>query len=109
MDIIKSSAEISSLFSNGQRFNTPYFTLIVLSDEKQHGREGRAAFVAGKKNGNAVWRNRAKRRLRAVCRATDGPYFGYDVIFLAKRSIDVPSFKELESACSKALSKAGIR
>lgn len=109
MDIIKSSTEISALFNSGQRFNTPYFTLIVSSDEKQHDHHGRAAFVAGKKNGNAVWRNRAKRRMRAVCRETDGPYEGYEVVFLAKRNIDNVSFDELKHACNKALHKAGIR
>ena len=109
MDIIKSSAEISNLFKSGQRFNTPYFTLIVSSDEKQHGRQGRAAFVAGKKNGNAVWRNRAKRRMRAVCRESGGPYDGCDVVFLAKRSIGNVSFDELKRSCDKVLRKAGIR
>ncbi len=109
MDIIKSSAEISNLFQNGKRFNTPYFTLIVLNDEKQHDHSGRAAFVAGKKNGNAVWRNRAKRRMRSLCRITDGPYPGYDVVFLAKRLINQADFSELNKSCIKALKQAGIR
>ena len=109
MDIIKSSAEISHLFQNGKRFNTPYFTLIVLNDEKQHDHSGRAAFVAGKKNGNAVWRNRAKRRMRALCQATGGPYDHYDVVFVAKRQINEAEYSDLLRSCAKALKQAGIK
>ena len=109
MDIIKSSSDISYLFNNGQRVNTPFFTLIVNSVEKQHDHNGRAAFVAGKKNGNAVWRNRAKRRMRAVCLDTDGPYDGFDVVFLAKKKITSAAYDELLVSCKKALDKAGIR
>ena len=62
METIKSSADISNLFSAGKRLKTPYLTLIVGSrgrtennvGMKQHDREGRVAFIAGKKNGNAV-------------------------------------------------------
>lgn len=69
MQTIKSSTEISQLFSTGHRLHTPYFTVIVgVQDDKQsnyerHGHSGRVAFIAGKKLGNAVWRNLAKRRL----------------------------------------------
>ena len=89
MDVIKSSLEISYLFSHGKRLHTPYLTLIVLKQE--HGRHdingGRVAFIAGKKYGNAVWRNAAKRRMRELARATGAPFAGYDIIFLAKPKI----------------------
>ena len=61
MQTIKSSTEISQLFSTGHRLHTPYFTVIVgVQDDKQsnyerHGHSGRVAFIAGKKLGNAVW------------------------------------------------------
>lgn len=106
MDIIKSSAEISNLFENGQRINTPFFTLIVLSDGKQHGRNGRAAFVAGKRNGNAVWRNRAKRRMRALFRDSADAFDGMDAVFLARRNINDASYDDLSAYLRKAVKRA---
>lgn len=106
METITSSIEISQLFSSGKRIKTPYLTLIVKEhtdgnprgDVEQHGPSGRVAFIAGKKLGNAVWRNRAKRRMRAVCRDLGGPWSACDVIFLAKRSLcEVPYGKVLQT------------
>ena len=87
LETIKSRGDISDLFSCGKRLHTPYLTFIVLPT-KQHGQQGRVAFIAGKKSGNAVWRNSAKRRMRAICHELGGPWAGYDVIFLAKSGID---------------------
>ena len=81
METIKSSQEISDLFSRGRRLNTPYLTFIGVP-QKQHGLHGRVAFIAGTKLGNAVWRNTAKRRMRALCRELEGPWQSYDVIFI---------------------------
>ena len=77
---IKSSTEISSIFTHGKRYNTSGMTLIVL--DAQHGPSGRVAFIAGKKNGNAVWRNAAKRRMRALCADFGGSISGLDIVFL---------------------------
>ncbi|MCI2240905.1 ribonuclease P protein component [Adlercreutzia faecimuris] len=106
MDTIKSSADISHLFSTGRRQKTPYLTLIIGEGPKEasrHDRPGRVAFIAGKKLGNAVWRNAAKRRMREVCRALGGPWPGYDVIFLAKSSLTDASYSKVLKACDKAV------
>lgn len=108
METIKSRADISDLFSNGKRLHTPYLTFIVLPT-KQHGHRGRAAFVAGKKLGNAVWRNAAKRRMRAVCHELGGPWANCDVIFLAKSSITKVSYSKVLTACDETLRRAEIR
>ena len=108
METIKSKADISDLFSSGKRLRTPYLTLIVLP-AKQHGLHGRVAFIAGKKQGNAVWRNAAKRRMREVCRAAGGPWEGYDVIFLAKSGIMKASYSKVLSACAEAAKKGGLQ
>ncbi|MBR5259344.1 MAG: ribonuclease P protein component [Eggerthellaceae bacterium] len=110
MDTVKSSLEISNLFTSGRRLKTPYLTFIVGKQEdgnevgiRQHGRHGRVAFIAGKKLGNAVWRNAAKRRMRAICRDLGGPWPGYDVIFLAKQSLPDATYSKVLKACEKTI------
>ena len=72
-------------------------------DEIKHDRSGRVAFIAGKKLGTAVWRNRAKRRMRGICHDLGGPWNGWDVIFLAKSSLTEASYSKVLTACAKAL------
>lgn len=108
METIKSSSDISSLFSHGKRLHTPYLIFIV-SPTKQHGRPGRVAFVAGKKLGNAVWRNSAKRRMRAICKDLGGPWGDFDVIFLAKSGIGRVTYSKVLTACNETLNRAGVR
>lgn len=108
LDTIKSSADVSTVFSRGARSHTPYLTLIVLRNKKQHDPCGRVAFIAGKKNGNAVWRNSAKRRMREICRAVGGPWHGCDVIFLAKSNIMSASYSKVLRACAKAVEKSEL-
>jgi ribonuclease P protein component len=105
---IKSSAEITHLFKEGRRVGTKDITLIVMRNEEEHDQYGRAAFIAGKKLGNAVWRNRAKRRMRALCKELQGPFAGYDVLFVARRSVNEASFEEMKQKTEHALVKAGI-
>ena len=106
---IKSSSDISYIFSNGKRYNTSALTILVLEDPQQHGHLGRVAFIAGKKSGNAVWRNSAKRRMRAICHDLGGPWAGYDVIFLAKSGIMRSSYSKVHTACAETLKRAELR
>ena len=101
METIKSSEEITRLFKQGNRFHTAHLTFIVLP-QCDHGEssDGRVAFIAGKKLGNAVWRNRAKRRMRAICRDIGGPWKDLDVVFLAKKSITEAQYIDLLKACA---------
>lgn len=107
MDTIKSSTEISQLFSTGKRYKTRYVTFIVgdetsaqdRGNEAQHDLPGRVAFIAGKKLGNAVWRNQAKRRMRALCREMGGPWAGKKVVFLAKGALTQAPYGKVLGEC----------
>ena len=101
METIKSSEEITRLFTQGKRYHTPYLTFIVLP-RRDHGEQtdGRVAFIAGKKLGNAAWRNKAKRRMRAVCKDIGGPWENLDVVFLAKKKVTEAQYIDLLQTCS---------
>ena len=64
---------------------------------------GRVAFIAGKKNGNAVWRNAAKRRMRALCADFGGSISGLDIVFLAKRRILQLPYQKLQNEGMKIM------
>ncbi|WP_423803638.1 ribonuclease P protein component [Parvibacter caecicola] len=115
LETIKSSNDISSLFECGKRFKSPYITFIVSARESSteeepftHGPQGRVAFIAGKKLGNAVWRNRAKRRMRAICCDLGGPWPGSDIVFLAKSAVTRETYSKVLTTCGKTLSRAGF-
>jgi ribonuclease P protein component len=77
----------------------------------QHG-EGpvRLGFTATKKLGNAVVRNRAKRRMRAAARAEFGanPAPGHDIVLVAREAIRDNSFAALRDDLRAALTKLGL-
>lgn len=77
--------------------------MIVYRGDTQHGPSGRVAFIAGKKNGNAVWRNSAKRRLRAACHDIGGPWPELNVIFMANRKTTRVEYQKLVSTCKKIM------
>ena len=51
MQTIKSSKDIDLIFKNGEKINFPFLNLILY---KTNSINGNVAFIAGKKNGNAV-------------------------------------------------------
>lgn len=108
METIKSSTEISYIFANGKRFTASSIVLLV-QKKAQHDQKGRVAFVAGKKLGNAVWRNRSKRRLREICRALGGPWDGLDVVFMARRDTADCPYGQLLADGKRLVRKAGLQ
>lgn len=67
----------------------------------------RIGFTASKKVGNAVCRNRAKRRLRDLARniATPVAQAGYDYVFIARKNILTMEFDHLKTEVAQAMQK----
>jgi len=109
MNTIKASADIDSLFKDGQRGTSRF--VLVLSHPTPEARDphtGRVLFVAGKKLGNAVHRNRCKRVLREACRSVGGPWPGFDVALVSRRGVDTASREEIQRDLLEALRKSKI-
>jgi ribonuclease P protein component len=85
MVTIKSSSEIDDIFRTARRLRTERGHLLVRPTEDYSSNRGRIAFVAGRRVGNAVTRNRAT-EMTATSSAQD-----------------------LDAALGRALVKGGVR
>lgn len=69
----------------------------------------RLAVVSSRKVGNAVARNRARRRLREAFRLNRHRMDGkFDVVLVARRAIDSCSFEQIEGELLYLARKAGL-
>lgn len=82
MRTLKSRQEFERAFTQGKRYNHPVIRMIV-SETVDEGGPSRVAFVAAKRLGCAVVRNRSKRVLREAARACGLPPVGHDIILFA--------------------------
>ncbi len=60
---------------------------VVVFFRKNNLKSERIAFLASKKVGNAVMRNRARRLMKESIRNCNFDFTGYDVIFIARNTI----------------------
>ena len=76
----------------------------VLANGLDHSRFG---FLVSKRIGNAVVRNRVKRRLREVVRLTPVKP-GWDAVFIARRDINQADFQQLKQAAENLLRRTQL-
>lgn len=67
----------------------------------------RFAFVVSKRVGNAVVRNRLKRRLRAVVQSRPVQP-GWDALFIARRGVQTATYREISRAAWNLLRRSKI-
>ena len=78
----------------GRSAANKYLVIRVLPNELDHNRFG---ILVGKRIGNAVTRNKVKRRLREALRqAPLAP--GWDAVFIARKGVERATFQEVVSA-----------
>ena len=93
----------------GSRWSTP---ALVVEARLRPGDEGdadspRVGFTISKKIGNAVVRNRVRRRLRAAVRALDPSQMwpGYDYVLIARTAAADRAYKDLKAELEQALQR----
>jgi len=105
---IRSSSEIDLVFRAGNKGATDLVIVMCGATPQERGPEGRVAFIAGKKLGGAVVRNRAKRILRAAVARAGGPWPTADVLVIARPSLLGARAPDVDIALTSALSKARV-
>jgi len=105
---ITARAEIDTLFRQGRRVTKSTLAILAERTPEARGQDGRVLFVAGKKLGNAVVRNRSRRVMRETVRRAGGPWPGWDVAVIARAATRSATPQDLDAALKAALKAAGI-
>ncbi|WMS42726.1 ribonuclease P protein component [Acuticoccus sp. MNP-M23] len=105
MDRLKRRAEFKRA-AKGVRVGREAFTLQAV--RRQDDAPARVGFTVTKKTGNAVVRNRIKRRLRALAADHPAAFEGAtDYVIIARRAALATPYEGLASELAAALSAAG--
>jgi ribonuclease P protein component len=106
----KFSLNRSTDFKRVRRFGKSYaHPFIVLIKHPNKNNISRFGIVAGRPVGNAVKRNRAKRRIREIVHLNMPKITpGWDIILLARKPIDEARFEDLKSALNRLFIRADL-
>ncbi|MDD6920540.1 MAG: ribonuclease P protein component [Eubacteriales bacterium] len=83
-NVLSGQREFDRVYNKGQSY--AYRHVVVFYNKNFTGKN-RISFVASKKVGNAVQRNRSRRLMREAVRLSNINIEGYDFIFIARKSI----------------------
>jgi len=108
MRTITAPSEIDALFKTGRRGSTDLILVLSTETPPRRDPEGRVVFVAGKKLGGAVVRNRCRRVMREATRRVGGPWPGVDIALVARARVATATPAEIDKALVSALERCGV-
>lgn len=103
--ILRNKKDFLRIYSKGKSIGDRYIVLFFKRNNLDYYRK---TFLASKKVGNSVKRNRARRLMKESVRLLefDLPK-GYDYIFIARNTIDGKSYSEVSRSIKSALKRSG--
>lgn len=101
---LRGRRQLAAVFGRGKTWSSSLLVLRALSNNLPHNRY---VFVAGRRLGRAVVRNRLKRRLREIIRSLPLQQ-GWDIAIIGRAEAVKVSFEELKQALADLLVRAGI-
>ena len=105
-DILRKKEDFDALYKSGKSSGSKY---VVLLYRKNGLSVNRFAFVASKKVGGSVERNRAKRLMREAFRLSELELSkGYDLLFIARNTITESKCADVQKSIEAAEKRAGL-
>ena len=98
-----SNRQFRAVYDRGQKFSTSFFSAFFLPTDNGLQRFG---LTTTRKIGNAVLRNRCRRRLREIFRLRDHASLhgiGFDVVLNVRPTVATAEYREIEAAFSQML------
>lgn len=108
MESLKKNKEFKKVYENGKSYATRNLVIYCLNYEK--GKKNRYGLSVSKKIGNAVVRNRLKRRLREIIREfeKEKEFKGFDIIFIARQPVVKLEYQRLKRDVKKLYKKMNL-
>lgn len=104
--ILRKTGDFNAIYKKGKSSGSKY--VVVLYKPNGTGLT-RKAFVASKKVGNSVMRNRARRLMREAVRLSGVRLpEGYDFLFIARNGITVSKCADVKRSIEAALKRTGL-
>jgi len=105
-DVLRKKTDFSSIYKRGRSVGGK---CVVLFYRKNGLAYSRRAFLASKKVGKSVVRNRARRLMKESYRALEGSIPpGYDMILIARHTIRDLKCADVKKSIEAAMRRAGI-
>ena len=106
-NVLRKNSEFSAVYNKGKSVCDRYVVLFYRLNGLPYNRTG---FLASKKVGNSVVRNRAKRLMKESYRNIEGSLpEGYDFIIIARNTICGKKCAEVEKSLNSAFRRTGVK
>ena len=103
---IREQNDFNRVYNNGRSKGSKYVVVLYNKNKLPYSR---VAFVASKKVGNSVKRNRSRRLMREAYRSfRDKIVPGYDIIFVARNTINDCKYDDVSRAMFGAVRSAEL-
>ena len=105
-DVLRKKSDFDALYKKGKSVGDRY---VVIFCRENGLSENRTAFLASKKVGNSVRRNRARRLMKESYRLSRGDIRdGFDLIFIARSTINGKKCGEVRRSLESGLRRLGV-
>ena len=105
-NVLRKKSDFSAIYNKGKSVGDRYVVLFYRKNGLTYNRTG---FLASKKVGNSVKRNRARRLMKEAYRTFFGELpQGYDFIIIARNTISGRKCADVEKSLKSAFKKTGV-
>ena len=105
-EILRKKSDFDAIYRAGRSVPDKYVVLFLRKNDLPYSR---TAFLASKKVGNSVQRNRAKRLMRESYRLNRDRFSaGYDLIFIARNTINGRKLRDVEKSMMNAAARGKV-
>lgn len=102
INIVKKNLEFNEIIKKGKKYYSDLFFVYILKNSFSYNRFG---ISVSKKVGNAVIRNKYKRRIKNILDNTPISFNGYDVVIISRPKLKFSEYSNIENNIIKLMNE----